>query len=98
MISLIEDIRKLDWFRFYFPTHPSLATLYRYTTRGCRGVVLESVQIGNVRCTSVQAVDRFIERLSRRQDIEDAPPTHRTLSQRQRRSEAAAKELDRLGC
>ena len=95
MILMDEDIRKLKWFRFFFPTEPSLATLYRWTVNGCRGVVLESIQIGNVRCSSVEAATRFVERLSLRPETGAAL---RTPTQRQRRSEAAAKELERLGC
>ena len=39
--------------------------LYRWTTSGCRGVVLESVQVGATRCTSREAMARFFARLSR---------------------------------
>ena len=41
---------------------PSLSTYYRHTTFGCRGVVLESIQCGGVRCTSRAAVARFFGR------------------------------------
>jgi hypothetical protein len=43
---------------------PSISCLYRWTTAGCRGVVLESVNVGGTRCTSRQALARFIARLS----------------------------------
>jgi len=43
-------------------THVS--TLYRWTTSGCCGVVLESIQVGGTRCTSREALQRFFERLS----------------------------------
>ena len=42
----------------------SLSTYYRHTTVGCRGVVLESIQWGNIRATSRAAVARFFERLT----------------------------------
>lgn len=53
-----------------------VATLYRYTTRGCRGVVLESVQCGASRCTSREAIARFIAQLSgaRSQNLPNALP------------------------
>ena len=43
---------------------PNVATLYRWTTCGCRGVRLESIQIGGTRCTSHEALQRFFDRLS----------------------------------
>ncbi len=39
-------------------------TLKLYSTRGKKGIVLETVLAGPRRCTSVQAVQRFIECLS----------------------------------
>ena len=43
---------------------PHVSCLYRWTTEGCRGVVLESVQIGGTRCTSREALRRFFHRLT----------------------------------
>ena len=42
---------------------PHVATLYRWTQRGLRGVRLESIQIGGSLCTSVEAMQRFFNRL-----------------------------------
>ena len=50
-----------------------LATLYAYTTRGKRGVILESVQAGDIRCTTVEAIARFFEALSRKKGL--TPPS-----------------------
>jgi len=44
--------------------HPHVSAIYRYTSHGCRGVALESMQAGSVRSTSREAVARFFERLS----------------------------------
>jgi len=74
-----------------------LATLYRWTMSGCRGVVLESIQIGATRCTSQEALQRFFERLTEANRVRDGPLPSRSLCQRRRQSEAAAKELERLG-
>jgi hypothetical protein len=41
-----------------------IATLYRWTTSGCRGVTLEAIQVGAVRATSRQALERFFRRLT----------------------------------
>jgi hypothetical protein len=43
----------------------NVSCLYRWTKRGCKGIVLESVQVGATRCTSREALGRFFERLTR---------------------------------
>ena len=37
---------------------------YRWTKQGCSGVVLESIQWAGKRCTSHEAVARFLARLA----------------------------------
>lgn len=74
--------------------------LYRWSTTGCRGVVLETIQVGGTRCTSREALQRFFEALTRsRSDPTGAAhqPRARTESRRRRDSEAAARELERMG-
>ncbi len=85
-------------------THVS--TLYRWATAGCRGVVLETIQIGGSRCTSREALQRFFERLS----VPPGPASStlvpasvpRTLvlrseARRLQDSERAARELEAMG-
>ena len=43
---------------------PHVSCVYRWTTAGCRGVVLDSVQVGGTRCTSQEAFARFIVALT----------------------------------
>ena len=45
---------------------PTSSTMYRWSdpNAGCRGVVLETVQVGGSRCTTREALHRFIERLT----------------------------------
>lgn len=43
---------------------PSLATLYRWTNEGVRGIRLEFTCVGGTRCTSRQALQRFFDRLT----------------------------------
>jgi hypothetical protein len=62
VISLSEAAAKCPKRRRGKETHVSC--LYRWTKAGCRGVVLESVQIGGTRCTSRQALARFFNRLT----------------------------------
>ena len=43
---------------------PHISCLYRWSTAGCRGVVLETIQIGGTRCTSREALHRFFDALT----------------------------------
>lgn len=38
---------------------PNVSTLHRWASRGCRGVLLETVFVGHARFTSLEAVRRF---------------------------------------
>jgi len=40
-------------------------TLFRWATKGCSRVVLESVFVGGVRCTSKEALQRFFDGVTR---------------------------------
>ena len=42
----------------------AIETLYRWTVRGCRGVRLETIQIGGTRGTSREALQRFFDALT----------------------------------
>jgi hypothetical protein len=44
---------------------PHTATLYRWASRGVRGIRLEIIRVGGRTCTSEEALARFFERLSR---------------------------------
>lgn len=44
-----------------------VSTIFRWAQRGVRGVKLETVTIGGAKCTSREAVRRFIEQLSGRE-------------------------------
>ena len=61
-ISLTEAAKQLPRRRAGKRTH--VATLYRWGIRGLNGVRLETIQIGGTRCTSVEALQRFFDRLS----------------------------------
>ena len=82
---------------------PHVSTLFRWTTIGVRGVVLESIQVGACRCTSKEALQRFFERLSQpSQSVALGGPAVpitvcRTVAQRQRQSAAAARKLTDMG-
>ena len=72
--------------------HPHISAIYRYTTTGCRGVVLESIQAGSVRSTSREAVARFFEQLTREART---PVTPITENGRRGAAEDAGQLLDR---
>lgn len=39
-------------------------TLFRWATKGCSGVVLETIRVGGSRCTSREALQRFFDALT----------------------------------
>lgn len=92
VISLTAAARLCPKRRGGKKTHVSC--LYRWTRRGCRDVVLESIQVGGTRCTSREALARFFSRLT-------LPPgkalTIRTTANRHRKSSRIDAELDREG-
>ena len=71
---------------------PHVSCLYRWTNGGCRGVVLEYVQIGGTRCTSREALARFFNALTRA----TGSPVDRRPDRRQR-ADAAMRELEEEG-
>jgi hypothetical protein len=94
LITLREAAAGLPCRRAGRRTH--VATIFRWTTVGVRGVVLESLQVGGVRCTSAEALQRFFERCTDQGGGPPAPAA-RTTAARQRAIAAAEKELERLG-
>ena len=49
------------------------STIYRWATSGCRGVILETIQIGGSRCTSREAMQRFFDKLGEVKLIRKSP-------------------------
>jgi hypothetical protein len=74
---------------------PHISCLYRWTLNGCRGVILESLQVGGTRCTSREALHRFFERLSEGMPVQQFQT--RTPWQRARDDERARQELIKAG-
>jgi hypothetical protein len=75
----------------------NISTIYRWSTVGCRGVVLETIQVGGTRCTSREALQRFFVRLSAAQCGDVEPVAARSSSERLRESEKAGKALELAG-
>lgn len=99
LISLAEACRLIPAARQGKKTH--LSTFLRWILEGARSqsgetVCLEAVRIGGRWMTSREALQRFAERLTLPATV--APPVPpRTPNQRQRASERAAQELEKIG-
>jgi hypothetical protein len=80
-------------------THVS--TVHRWATVGCRGIILETIQVGGTRCTTLGSLQAFFDELTRRASDSSAgvarPASLRPTARRLRDAEAAGRELDRLG-
>src|SRR4051812_46385075 len=95
LLTLAQAAESLPRRRRGRKTH--ISTLYRWSQSGCRGVRLETVQVGATRCTSAEALQRFFERLSHASQATggESPPVvgGRSLAQRERQSKAAGEIL-----
>jgi hypothetical protein len=72
------------------------ATFFRWSNKGCRGVVLETIQAGGTRCTSLEAIQRFFDALANADPSRPARSV-RTPAARRRAIEKADKELAQIG-
>ncbi|MGD0519090.1 MAG: DUF1580 domain-containing protein [Thermoguttaceae bacterium] len=93
LISLADVAKHLP--RRRAGKRPHISCIYRWTTSGCKGVILESIQVGGTRCTSKEALARFFRRLT----SGDRPevPEVRSVARRQRETERAMRELEKAG-
>lgn len=74
---------------------PTLACMYRWSTKGCRGVILETIQVGATRCTSREALQRFFDRLTTQLTIGTQQPSLR--SKNEESDESAERRLAAAG-
>lgn len=95
LISLAEAARLCPRRRANRPAHVSC--IYRWTDSGCRGVVLESIQVGGTRCTSREAVKRFFDRLTALSEIQPVTVPASKPRRRQAQIEAAERRLEASG-
>lgn len=65
---------------------PHVATLHRWASAGCSGVRLETVSVGATRCTSHEAIVRFLEGVTRARSGAGvpAPESRRAVTSRAR--------------
>jgi hypothetical protein len=57
---LDESLVSLSEATHYVPGRPHVSTVWRWTTRGLRGVKLETIHAGGKRFTSLEAIRRFL--------------------------------------
>jgi hypothetical protein len=75
---------------------PHISCLYRWTTTGCKGVVLESLQVGGTRCTSKEALARFFEQLTAASQVRKLDD-HSSSSNLRAEAGKVEQQLDDLG-
>lgn len=74
---------------------PHIATLYRWAERGLKGVHLETIQVGGTCCTSLEALQRFFDGLTKPRS--DAPPPPQFSRTRLKQIEQAERECAEAG-
>jgi len=72
----------------------SVCSIYRWSQRGIRGVVLKTVQVGNVRATTREFLREFFVGISLIRNAADSNTKRESARGRQR---AAGRILDRAG-
>jgi hypothetical protein len=81
----------------HFPGRPNVSSVYRWFGKGSRGARLETIVVGAKRFTSVEAIERFIERTTANSPGAVPPSTRPTSRQRQAAIRRAERELEEAG-
>ena len=66
LLTFREAATRLPARRRGTQTHP--ATFYRWVRDGLRGVHLEAIRVGGMLCTSEEALSRFLQRLTLKEE------------------------------
>lgn len=85
VVSLGTAAHRLPRCRGGRPVNPS--TLWRWATRGLRGVRLETIRVGGSTCTSTEAVKRFLAALNGDSVTTKLPNAAKTQEEVERRLE-----------
>jgi hypothetical protein len=90
-----SDVPNLKWLpRRRGSGKLSLATLWRWSARGVKGIRLRCVAVGGSKCTTEPWLREFFQAVA---DADRTAPTMRTPARRQREIEAAEKRLAAAG-
>jgi hypothetical protein len=95
LVSLLEASKSLP--RRRAGKRPNIATLYRWTNEGVRGIRLEFLQVGGTRCTSKEALQRFFDALTAQAEPHPVASPPRQTRQRRQQIEAAERRLATAG-
>ena len=71
----LNEARRLSYVKGRSGNNVSLCTIHRWSTRGVRGVLLETAKCGGTVITTAEAVLRFVAHLSGRPDAVSTRPT-----------------------
>jgi hypothetical protein len=101
MLTLTENLITLRQAADLLPRRrggkrPHFSTLWRWALRGIRGIRLETISVGDTLCTTREALEEFIRRVTEARGISTTSASHMS---RQRKREIAQAEhnLDRAG-
>lgn len=95
-LPLASAARRLPRLRGGRPVSPS--TLWRWATKGLRGIKLETIKVGGTTCTSMEALRRFFAAISLECSSNQPEQQTPAASSHGRRTAAqAAVALDRIG-
>ncbi|MFH1918785.1 MAG: DUF1580 domain-containing protein [Planctomycetota bacterium] len=75
----------------------AVSTLFRWASRGVRGIRLEFLQTGGVMSTSTEALQRFFDALTEQTVSANGTPREPTPRERSAASEKAKRELAQAG-
>lgn len=81
----------------HFPGRPNVSSVYRWFGKGSRGARLETIVVGAKRYTSIEAIERFIERTTANSPGAVAPLSRPTSRQREAAIRKAERELAKAG-
>lgn len=94
LTETLKDAISLSQAVDFVPRRPHVATVWRWATKGVRGVRLATVIIGGRRMVTPAALEDFLQRLNADQPVDDAE----TDADMARRAAAVSKALEALGC
>ncbi len=90
----LKDAISLSQAVDFVPRRPHVATIWRWATRGVRGIKLQTWMSGGTRVTTPQALEEFLLALNAGQPADDAE----TDADLARRAKEASAALEKLGC